>query len=36
MTPHMPDHDFNMIFGTALVLGMAIGWTLHVMMGWIR
>jgi hypothetical protein len=31
MTPHMPDHDFNMIFGTALVLGMAIGWVLRML-----
>jgi hypothetical protein len=27
----MPDHDFNMIFGTALVLGMAIGWVLRML-----
>jgi hypothetical protein len=31
MAPHMPDHDFNMIFGTALVLGMAIGWVLRML-----
>jgi hypothetical protein len=34
MTPQFDDHDFNMIFGTALVLGMAIGWALHAIVGW--
>jgi hypothetical protein len=33
MMPHTPDHDFNMIFATALVLGMALGWVLRLLIG---